>query len=91
MAHLQDIEILPRHSLIPTHHMIHFLWNEVLWILHDSKGEKKCTRILQKKYINIFRRRGKLTHSSGIIHLEYRAYPKLCTQKNGVINAAMTQ
>ena len=55
------------------------------------KGEEKCKRILQKGDTRFYIKRRELSHNSGILHLADKVSLTLCTQKNGVKNATVTQ
>ena len=55
------------------------------------KGGDKFTRILQKGDICFYRKRGELSHDSGILHLADKVSLPFRTQKNGVKNATVTQ
>ena len=55
------------------------------------KGENKRTRILQKGGIRSYRKRRKISHDSGILHLSDKVSLIFLTQKNGVKNAIVTQ
>ena len=55
------------------------------------KREEKCTHILQKRDICFNIKCLKLSHNSGVLHLDDKVSPKLCTRKNGVKNATVTQ
>ena len=57
----------------------------------NPKGEEKKTRILRMGDIILYRKRRKLTHNIGRIHLAYKVSPNLRTYKNGVKNATYTQ
>ena len=48
-------------------------------------------RIRQKGGIRFYRKRGEISHDSGILHLAYKVSPIFRTQKNGVKNATVTQ
>ena len=55
------------------------------------KGGNKKTRTLRKGDIKYYRKRRKLPHSSGHLHLAGKESPTFRTQKNGVKNAIVTQ
>ena len=55
------------------------------------KGENKRTRILQKGDIGFYRKCRKLSHDSGILHLDDKVFSAFRTQENGVKNATVTQ
>ena len=48
------------------------------------KGEDKHTRILQKGDIHLYRKRCKISHNSGILHLADKVSLKFRTQKTGL-------
>ena len=48
----------------------------------NPKGEDKCTRILQKGGIHIYRKHRELFRKSGILHLADKVSPTFLTQKN---------
>ena len=54
------------------------------------KGGNKKTRTLRKGDIKYYRKRRKLPHSSGHLHLAGKESPTFRTQKNGVKNATVT-
>ena len=55
------------------------------------KGGNKKTRTLRKGDIKYYRKRRKLPHSSGHLHLAEKVSLIFRTQKNGVKNATVTQ
>ena len=55
------------------------------------KGEDKLTRILQKEAMRFYRKRRKIPHDSGILHLADNISPTLRTQKKVSKNATVTQ
>ena len=59
--------------------------------LKNPKGEEKHTRILQKRYIRLYRKCRKLSHNNWILHLDDKVTPELIIQKNRVKNATVTQ
>ena len=55
------------------------------------KGEEKQTHILKKGNIRFYRKRCKLTHNIGCIHLEDNVYPTLSAHENEKKNAVVTK
>ena len=56
-----------------------------------NKGEDKRIHILHKGDIRFYIKCRKLSHDSGILHLDYKVSLKFRTQKNGVKNATVAQ
>ena len=57
----------------------------------NTKGADNLTHILQKGDLRFYRKRRKLSHDSGILHLGDKVYPEFRTHKNGVKNSTVTQ
>ena len=55
-----------------------------------TKGENKCTRILQKGDIQFYRKCRELAHNSRILHIANKVAPTFLTQKYGFKNSTVT-